>query len=97
MRPFAKAQAEIEESRSRYAYLYDYALVAFLTFDRKGLILEANPASVRMLGVERKTLLRRPFVHFVSPESRKAFYLHLERAVSNGCKESCELNSSEGR
>ena len=86
-----KAQAEIESSRSRYFDLYDFAPIGYVTLDRKGTILEANLAAANLLDVERSKLLSRPFIRFVSPESRNRFHLHLERVFSTSKREVCEL------
>jgi PAS domain S-box-containing protein len=86
-----KAQAEVEKSRSRYFDLYDFAPVGYVTFDQKGMILEANLAGAKLLGVERSLLVRLPFIRFLSPESRSTFHLHLKSVFSTGTKETCEL------
>ena len=56
-----KAQAEIEESRSRYVDLYDFAPVGYFTLDNKGVIGEANLTGASLLGAERKLLPRHLF------------------------------------
>ncbi len=52
-----KAQEEVEESRSRYMDLYDFAPVGYFTLDNKGVILEANLTGAELLGIERGLLL----------------------------------------
>ena len=37
-----KAQVELEQSRSKYAELFDFAPVGYLVFDANGLVVEAN-------------------------------------------------------
>jgi PAS domain-containing protein len=46
-----KAQAELEESRSKYFDLYELAPIGYFTLDKKGLILEANLTGANLLGV----------------------------------------------
>src|SRR5512139_1966624 len=48
-----KAQIEIEESRSRYVDLYDFAPEGYFTLDEKGLIVEANLRGADLIGVAR--------------------------------------------
>jgi PAS domain-containing protein len=56
-RQLRETQASLEESRARYADLYDYAPLAYLTFDVHGVIRELNLTAATMLGRERLELL----------------------------------------
>lgn len=85
------AQLELDESLSKYADLYDFAPVGYFSFDRRGRILEVNLTGTRLLGVERRRLIRQPFVVFVARESRPAFFLHLRRIFKNRSRELCDL------
>ncbi|HZR47872.1 MAG TPA: ATP-binding protein [Candidatus Manganitrophaceae bacterium] len=75
-----EAQAALQASQSRYADLYDFAPVGYLTLDRDGIILEANLAAAEMFGLEKERFIGKPFFLFVEKESRDLFHLHL-RAV----------------
>jgi diguanylate cyclase (GGDEF)-like protein/PAS domain S-box-containing protein len=66
-----RAYVAMEESRDRYADLYEFAPVGYLTLTCEGLIDEINLTGSMMLGVERKKLMRRRFSQFVSPEDGK--------------------------
>ena len=59
-----KAQIEIEESRTKYFELYDFAPVGYFSLDSKGMIVEANLTSAAILGIERSLLLRKSFFRF---------------------------------
>src|SRR5512141_2191393 len=48
-----RAQEELEESRSRYSELYDYAPVGYFIFDARGLLQEVNLTGAQLLGAER--------------------------------------------
>ena len=48
------AQAGLEESRSRYADLYDFAPVGYLTVDQQGRVLKANFTAATLLGVRAR-------------------------------------------
>ena len=85
------AQEELETSRRRYADLYDFAPVAYLTVSDKGLILEANLTAAEMLGVSRSHLLKQPFSAFVVFDDQDIFYRHRKRLLATGEKQSYEL------
>ena len=86
-----EAQAELEESRTKYFDLYDLAPIGYFTFDQKGLILEVNLTGAELLGVERKYLLKRGFSRFVVPDLRDVFHLHCQRTFATGTKQTCDL------
>ena len=86
-----KAQAEIEESRSRYVDLYDFAPVGYFTLDNTGAIVEANLTGAGLLGIERKLLPRTPFLHFIIPEDRGQFLDYRRKVFRSAGRQSCEL------
>ncbi|HEY3730997.1 MAG TPA: ATP-binding protein [Steroidobacteraceae bacterium] len=72
-----EAQHSLEVSRDRYADLYDFAPIAYVTLSSEGLIEEANLTAVALLGSDREHALGRPFRLFVTPQDRSQFDLHL--------------------
>ncbi|MCP4253279.1 MAG: response regulator [Candidatus Scalindua sp.] len=70
-----KAQIEIEESRSQYSHLYDFAPVGYFTISDEGIILQANLTGAEMLGTERCNLIGKPLSYFVMREDHDAYYL----------------------
>src|SRR5881275_3239251 len=54
------AQHAIEESRDRYANLYDFAPIGYLTLDHFGSIEEINLVAAQMLGIDRTHGRRSP-------------------------------------
>ena len=84
-------QEELETSRRRYADLYDFAPVAYLTLSDKGLILEANLTAAEMLGVARGRLLGQPFSAFIVFADQDIFYRHRKRLLATGEKQSYDL------
>ena len=86
-----KAQAAIEESRSRYVELYDFAPVGYFSLDKMGIIQEANLTGANLLGVERERLLKTPFSLFVMSEDRDVFRECQRKAAQVPGRQSCEL------
>jgi two-component system, cell cycle sensor histidine kinase and response regulator CckA len=86
-----QAQIELEELKDKYLDLYDFAPVCYFTLNEKGLILEANLTTLRLFGVERQSIMKRPFSRFVAQEFGGAYYLHLQRVFETQSKQSCEI------
>ena len=85
-----RAQEELEKIRDRYAALYDFAPVAYVTLDSDGTIVEANLTAASLLKVERNSLVGQPLSRFVAPEDQDTYHLH-RRQVLAGHPQSCEL------
>lgn len=79
-----ESQALLEESRDRYAKLYDFAPVAFITLCDAGVIREINLTGAALLGRARGNLIDRPFIHFVDPADRRVVFDHMGRCRAQG-------------
>ena len=86
-----QAQTILEESRSRYSDLYDFAPIGYLTLDELGIIKEANLTAARLLAVERARLIDRQFTHFMATEDRGTFRRHLNQALKGRERQTVEL------
>lgn len=86
-----RAQLELEDSRDKYADLYDYAPVGYFTLDNNGLILEANLSGAHLVGYDRAVLIRKPFAAMCTQGDYRLFYLHLRAAFEEGLRQTCEL------
>jgi len=71
------ALGDLEESRNRYATLYDFAPIGYMTFDDKGCIQEINLLGAALLGMERNQLIGVPMSTFIDKNSYKDFFEHL--------------------
>jgi PAS domain S-box-containing protein len=88
----AQARAESEAALHQYTDLYDFAPVGYFTLARDGTIRQANSTGANLLGAERGKLVKRRFGVFVSPASRPALSVFLEKVFStNGEEETCEV------
>src|SRR5438270_12142356 len=59
-------KSELEAAVQRYVDLYDFAPIAYVSFDRAGRIEEANLAATELLGEPRNLLIGRPFAFYVA-------------------------------
>jgi PAS domain S-box-containing protein len=78
------SQRQLEESRDRYADLYDFAPVGFVSFDPNGVVREINLTAAHLLGTERARLVGIPFVTFVTGRDRRVFLDHLWHCRRDG-------------
>jgi PAS domain S-box-containing protein len=85
------SQSELEESRSKYSDLYDFAPVGYFTFDKNGLILEANLTAAKELGVERSVLVHKPFRAYIASEDRERFDVYLQKVLKSDTRQTCEI------
>ena len=86
-----RAQWEVEESREKYVDLYDFAPIAYFSFDQNGVITNANLAAASLVGIERTRLIGTPFSLFVTPRYRDIFFAHRRKAQETAQAETCEL------
>ncbi|HEX8113971.1 MAG TPA: CheR family methyltransferase [Kofleriaceae bacterium] len=77
-----EAQSQLEESRGRYVDLYDFAPVAYCTFDRDGVVLEINLTGAALLGEDRVRILGRPFRALVRLDDPDALLVHIRAALA---------------
>jgi PAS domain S-box-containing protein len=74
-----EVQQSLEESRDRYADLYDFAPMGYMMLDRSGVITETNLTAAMMFGLERGKLIGNPLLLYVSATDRDAFLDHVNR------------------
>lgn len=83
---------ELEESRNRYAALYDFAPVGYVTLDCKGCIKEINLTGASMIGLARSHLIDKPMLAFIAKSDLKLFLNHLRRCKKTNEKVITELS-----
>jgi PAS domain S-box-containing protein len=90
------ALVQIEESRTKYSDLYDFAPVGYLTLDENGLVLEANLTIARQLGIERSRLVGSPLSAYIVIADRDAFRSHLGSVLKYKTHQACEVRFMKG-
>lgn len=90
-RELREAQLELEETRGRYVDIYDFAPLAYFTFDAHGSILELNLAGAALLGKDRLSLLGTSFVNFIARHERNEFLSYVRSCLSGEGKANVEF------
>jgi PAS domain S-box-containing protein len=67
-----KAQIELEQTRDRYADLYDFAPVGYVSIDSRATVVDVNLAGAALLGRPRSFILGMPFATMIVPEHLEA-------------------------
>ncbi|MDP2792520.1 MAG: ATP-binding protein [Sulfurisoma sp.] len=90
------AQVALEESRDRYADLYEFAPVGYLNLTDQGLIAAVNLTGAALLGYERKTLLNRRFAALLVREDAERWHLRFLAILRRGDASGCEVAFQRG-
>ena len=98
-RELLAVRAVLEESRERYADLYDFAPVGYLSIDGAGRIQGINLTGAKLLGQSRDRLIGRAFGTYIAPDDRMLLKAHIADALrskaSNGCELRLRTNKAE--
>jgi PAS domain S-box-containing protein len=86
-----RSRAEAEAGLERYAELYDFAPVGYLTLGRDGAIRQVNLTGARLLGAARARLVGRRLRVFVGEPDRAGFQAFLEKAFASQAQAVCEV------
>jgi len=91
-----QAQIALEESRDRYADLYEFAPVGYLTLSAEGRIVDINLSGTTILGMERGKLLQRSFERFIAAEDTARWRQSLASVLQQEEKLESELVLQRG-
>jgi PAS domain S-box-containing protein len=91
------AAAALDEATQRYVDLYEFAPIAYVSFDRTGRIEEVNLAAVNLFGRHRNAMLGCPFAVFVAREDAQLFLNHLLRCRANEARVETELRLKQSQ
>lgn len=82
---------DIQKEQRRYADLYDFAPVGYLTLTADSTITEVNLTAARILSIDRSRLNGARFGTLIVPEDRLVFNSMMKRTFLNGGHEHCEV------
>lgn len=85
------AKLEIEKTRNKYIFMYDFAPVGYLTLDETGLVREANLTVCTLLGVPRKELLKKRIQLYLPMSARENFNAFLNDCFTSRITHTWEL------
>src|SRR5918993_125497 len=90
-----KAQSELEQARDRYADLYDFAPIGYLSLNRASAITDVNLAGAALLGKPRMFLDPLPLLASAHPSQRAALraFLNACWAAPNGPPQTTEIET----
>lgn len=71
--------SELEESRSRYATVFDHSPVGHVILDARGIIIDGNLTAAAILGVQKEDMIGLPFNVVVVKQDAKLFFDHLRQ------------------
>ena len=86
-----RTHAELENAKQRYADLYEFSPVSYLTVSQEGVIIAANLSGAALLCEPRQKLVGRPLSHYISREDRDRLHLRMMQAFKTGESLHCEL------
>ena len=86
----------MEAATQRFVDLYDFAPIAYVSFDRTGRIEEANLAATELLGESRDLLIGRPFALYVADLDLFMRHLLNCRTSQQRTKTELQLKSKKG-
>jgi PAS domain S-box-containing protein len=89
-------ERELQAALDKYADLYDFSPVGYLTLDRKGVISEINLTATHLLGKTRSQLLGSPFTAQIGAGFGRKFLQVLGQAVETGREQSVDLELRNG-
>ena len=93
-RELLKAHQQLKETRDRYADLYDFSPVGYLTLDEHGVVRDLNLTGSGMIGKERSEIVDQPFAMLLAEPSIKIFSDHLQQVFlrAGNCAAEIQIN-----
>ena len=89
---FTHPKTELEAAIQRYVDLFEFAPIAYVSFNRVGRIEEINLAAAQLLGGSRARLIGEPFALHVMKKDGVLFLNHLLRCRSSHSRVETELH-----
>ena len=85
------ANAQSEDSLSKYYELYNLAPIGYFTVNEQGKILEVNQASTDLLKVKKLHLLNNYFQNYIAEDCLSLFKTFRMKILKSKAKQNCEI------
>ena len=86
-----RSKDALERSRSEYRQLFELAPVGYFVFDEQSIIHDVNLKGIKMLKTQRRRVLHKPFLRYLSIEDQHQFNQHLQHVIDTGEQQACDL------
>ncbi len=86
-----QAQEELQAARDKYADLYDFAPIGYLTIGKDGQILEANLTAAELVGMKRGVLVGQSLSRLIAKEDQDVYYKHRRAVLVASNPQTCDI------
>lgn len=90
-RELREKQHELEQTLDRYADLYDFAPVGYMSVNRSSIVCQCNLTASKLLGKPRAELLDKPLTMHMVKSYKPAFYKAVSQTLQTGEESNLEL------
>lgn len=84
-------RAEMKSAR-RYTELFEFAPISYFVIESTGIISQLNLRGANLLGTERASLVGKPFLNYVTAQSRAVFKKFLATVFEEKGIQTCEVS-----
>lgn len=94
-----ESQLLLEETRDRYADLYDFAPVCYINLDKTGIVININLTGAELLDQVRARIIDQPVSKWIVRRDVNKFFNHLQKALASDQKisDEIELTNNSGK
>ncbi|MGQ0750418.1 MAG: PAS domain S-box protein [Betaproteobacteria bacterium] len=87
-----EAQRLLEQSLERYAHLYEFSPIGYVSMDENGCVRVLNLAAAELLGADRARVVGQSLAQFVDEASLQRFAAHLKTCLAGLSRVKSELS-----
>jgi PAS domain S-box-containing protein len=79
-----RSQEALEEEKSRFATIFNFAPVGFVVLDQATVVEDCNEMALTLLNTEKRDLIGKRFQKLILPECGDQFYLFVKKLIESG-------------